>query len=1040
MIYLCIWQIASTQPLNNHLQFDGVDDYISLNNMDIAGNQLTLEALINSSNLSNCHFSQCRIISKTTSPTPSDHYWMLSTDSTNGNNFLRFRVKTGGTTTSLVATLGALSNNTWYHVAATYDGANMKLFLNGNQVGSTPKTGTLNTDPTVEAWIGGNPPTDNSHPWYGGIDEVRIWNTARTQIQLQDNRNKEIPPNEPGLQAYYRFNEGTGQTINDYTGNNNTVLGSTSSSDVNDPTFADPNPPNQLVTVNLQAMLEGAFDPGQNAMTGELLNRGIVPQGQPYGLSPWNYPGIEGSGWLPVDYPVETVDWVLVSLRETLDPETEIARAATILLKDGSIVPFDITISDATIPLHVMIEHRNHLPIISAQPIFIVNNAISHNFTLGDSYNTSGFGQKQVNANWMMYAGNAAQEGLNGCDINAIDRAYWETVNGLFNVYNPGDYNMDGDITGSDMIVFSANNGIFTSIPKPIETIDTDPTFNCPSNFVLNTCTFIINWSHHNPLSTNVNYDLTINGIDAGPFVTFPTTSTAIDVCNLLGFSSGSGTFDAELFYWYGSDTSNTVSAGTCTISYDFGGTPTHAQGKTFTQIANDAPANFCDVDGDDAYIAEYLIQQPGNDVYYWNVVTLPNGEKCVVSVDLPTPPSSAIQLPAPRGGNLDDTQILEAVINSNPGRNFVGSGGTYRLNTLDINVQASIWNVPSAPVNSGTNDIWHINAPDVRIYNSPIDGQGSTGFRTGWRVEDGSHRFHLLNSGLSNVIVTDYESLSGIQLEAVDDFHIVGNTFSNLLNASGPSKPDGSPYRAPAITIFHSGWDASGHGTTSGGIIANNISNNLQSNGSNNGDSKFYKKTSFSAIGQQTKLFANRMINSGRQVFEFQRGGAVLLSNSAAWTEKTGNPGMAFRPLAAMVVITNGGFFVSDNVFVRNNRFKVEPAVGGQFERIFMMGPSLDTVMTNSHIDCNTITINSNDNGTVPHNPTVFYAAAMTTNIGYGTFVNCSIKDNIIDGIGAIEHYWHFTNGLPSHGWPAVNLELSGNVFTIPWTVAEYE
>jgi len=227
-----LWTIQLTaQPLNNHLQFDGSDDYISLNNMDVSGSAISLEALINSSNLNNCTNDQCRIISKAISPLPDDHYWMLSTTSSGANTVLRFRVKTNGTTTTLAATVGSLSENTWYHVAATYDGTTMKLFLDGTEVGNMSKTGPLTTNTAADAWIGGNPPTTTGHPWDGAIDEVRIWNTARTQAQLLANSNTELTGNETGLQAYYKFNEDSGQTINDQAGNNNTVLGSTGNSD-----------------------------------------------------------------------------------------------------------------------------------------------------------------------------------------------------------------------------------------------------------------------------------------------------------------------------------------------------------------------------------------------------------------------------------------------------------------------------------------------------------------------------------------------------------------------------------------------------------------------------------------------------------------------------------------------------------------------------------------------------------------------------------------------------------------------------------------
>ncbi len=472
-VYLSLFTILETtpltaQPLNNHLQFDGTDDYISLNNMDVVGNAITLEALINSTKLDNCFGSQCRIISKASGTPEGDHYWMLSTINNGTNDVLRFRVKTNGTTKTLIAPSGALSENTWYHIAATYNGSVMKLFLDGNEVASTPKTGPLTTNPSANSWIGGNPPNASNLPWHGGIDEVRIWNTARTQAELQANKNIELTGNEPGLQAYYQFNEGTGQTINDATGNNNTLLGSTSGGDTNDPTFAGNNPnPNGMVTCNLKVYLEGPFDQTQSSMNGNLLLRGVVPPGQPYTGSPWNYPGTEGSGWLPSDYPAGTVDWVLVSIWRSLDPTSQVARVAAVLLDDGSISPFDVNLNNSTAPVYVMVEHHNHLPILSAQPIPVVQNMLSYDFRTQDSYNPTGFGQKQIGSDWMMYAGNGDQDSLNRCDINAGDRILWQSVNGLFGVYNPGDYDLDGDINAADRIVFNDNNGIFTSVPKP---------------------------------------------------------------------------------------------------------------------------------------------------------------------------------------------------------------------------------------------------------------------------------------------------------------------------------------------------------------------------------------------------------------------------------------------------------------------------------------------------------------------------------------------------------------------------------------------
>lgn len=63
----------------------------------------------------------------------------------------------------------------------------------------------------------------------GKIKYVRIWNTARTQQQIQENMHKELTGNEPDLVAYYKLNEGTGTIAHDCSPNANhgTIYGAT---------------------------------------------------------------------------------------------------------------------------------------------------------------------------------------------------------------------------------------------------------------------------------------------------------------------------------------------------------------------------------------------------------------------------------------------------------------------------------------------------------------------------------------------------------------------------------------------------------------------------------------------------------------------------------------------------------------------------------------------------------------------------------------------------------------------------------------------
>ncbi len=1006
-------KLLSAQPLNNHLLFDGTDDYISLNNMDVSGNQITLEALINSSNLNNCTNDQCRIISKAVSPLPADHYWMLSTDNVGGNTVLRFRLKTNGTTTTLQANSGILSANTWYHVAATYDGTTMRLFLDGTQVGTTPKTGTMTTNAAAEVWIGGNPPKATGHPWQGEIDEVRIWNTARTQAEIQANKNSELLGNESGLQAYYQFNEGSGQTIADAAGTNSTILGSTSNADTNDPGFANPNP---MTTFNLQVFLEGAYDAGQGSMTGSLLQRAVVPPGQPYTNSPWNYPGTEGNGWLPADYPVETVDWVLVSLRESLDPETEVARVAAVLLKDGTISSFDLNLNNSTNPLHVMIEHRNHLPIISAQPIPIINNTLSYDFTAQNSYSPSGFGQKQVGSNWMMYGGNSDQEGLNSCDINAADRAFWETVNGLFGVYNPGDYDLNGDVNGADRIVFNYNNGIFTTIPK---SENPEVVLNCPtSSFLLDTCSYTFSWTHPNPASTVVNYDLRINGKDPGLSVTYPATSNTVDICNLLGITSGTGTIIVELIYWYDGDLSNFDTAQVCTIDYDITGSSTHGQGKTFAQIEADTDLpKFCSMDGDDAYVAEYLYQHPG--VCYWNVVSLPTGEKCVVPVDVPTPPSTAIQLPAPSGGN--DTQALEAVLNGNgTNKTFVGAG-SYKVNQLDLDRSGTvIYNMNVTPA-SGAGELIHINANDIRLIDCPQDFQNQGSAYLGIRAQN-ADRFHLIRSGLTNMYHNGGNSGGGVIIKGCADFHIAGGTYRKIWNPVNGT----NVCRANAFWI--TGWKSNGaNEVTDGGYIVNNIGEDFQSTGlpaNGNKDAEFITVQSHSAHLKQIKVFANRCVDAGKRLLKSQQdGGVTVLSNSYEW--RTNSTVLGNRTRLAMIDV----HLATGDVTARNNRL----AINGNLNWSYVMSlQPYNKSGTNVHFDCNLIEINNPWNGqgydqVVMAGRSLFSGSTGSDNSQES--INCSMNDNTIFGTGGVNYNYWFGSGFDLNSGL---LQPSGNTFNL--------
>lgn len=166
------------------LWFDGVDDYVDVGTIDLPGKALTLTAWVKPGALENCPHHDCRIISKSYGIWEKEHFWMISTIKVDNQTRLRFQLKTGGVTSTLIASSGDLENNVPFHVAAVYNGVYMLLYKDGVEVGRLFKRGEVDTDPAVKTWIGGNPNNAKARPWKGLIADVRIYQKALLPPQV----------------------------------------------------------------------------------------------------------------------------------------------------------------------------------------------------------------------------------------------------------------------------------------------------------------------------------------------------------------------------------------------------------------------------------------------------------------------------------------------------------------------------------------------------------------------------------------------------------------------------------------------------------------------------------------------------------------------------------------------------------------------------------------------------------------------------------------------------------------------------------------
>ena len=116
--------------------------------------------------------------------------------------------------------------NRWYHIAGVIDAKRdvMRLFINGVEVGRTDFKGEESfyesQNPLRIGWTYEEERPTQS-PFVGLIDEVRIWNVARTGAEIRSDMNSQLKGNESGLVAYWKFDEQTERIVHDASPNKN---------------------------------------------------------------------------------------------------------------------------------------------------------------------------------------------------------------------------------------------------------------------------------------------------------------------------------------------------------------------------------------------------------------------------------------------------------------------------------------------------------------------------------------------------------------------------------------------------------------------------------------------------------------------------------------------------------------------------------------------------------------------------------------------------------------------------------------------------
>lgn len=206
LLFLLAILPSKAQDCNKWLHLPNRESYVTLGDLDIPGTTITVEALFmrTAPYFNNNPLYAGDLVTKHN--TPDDVNYLLRPNSAEI------------TTTNGYFFAGApcvFELNRIYHVAMVYDGNFLRYYRNGHLMSTVPATGQLIQNDLM-AKIGYYDANVNPTFTIGFINEVRIWQSVRSQAEIKDFMFRSIPNPElqPGLRAYYIFNNLTNRVGN----------------------------------------------------------------------------------------------------------------------------------------------------------------------------------------------------------------------------------------------------------------------------------------------------------------------------------------------------------------------------------------------------------------------------------------------------------------------------------------------------------------------------------------------------------------------------------------------------------------------------------------------------------------------------------------------------------------------------------------------------------------------------------------------------------------------------------------------------------
>jgi len=214
------------------------------------------------------------------------------------------------------------------------------------------------------------------------------------------------------------------------------------------------------INLSVRIFLQGNYNEDSQLMGNALQQEGLLPSAQPYNTTPWNYSGNENAS----NFPTNTVDWVLVEVRSGTpaisgDANTILVETkAGLLQTDGDIVDAAgnaLRFDNLTIgaDYHILVRHRNHLDVISAQAIQATS-SMNYDFTTAIN---KAFGASQqvatTDGKAVLYVGDYTPDGV----IQNSDNDAWKELPAILSTYYQTDGTLDGIVQVTDQDAWLPN-------------------------------------------------------------------------------------------------------------------------------------------------------------------------------------------------------------------------------------------------------------------------------------------------------------------------------------------------------------------------------------------------------------------------------------------------------------------------------------------------------------------------------------------------------------------------------------------------------